>query len=339
MVARRELPVGARQKRVRAYLERDCYAHAPRQAAARGLLAALQREVERRPAPSRVPKGFVLVPAGRFTMGSPGNEPGREDDECRHEVVITLPFLLQSSEVTQGQWKRLMGTNPSHFSSCGERCPVEQVNWWEALAYCNAASRAERLQECYELQGCDGKKPGEDMECKEARFVGLGCAGYRLPTEAEWEYAARAGTRAALYTGRLTIRGAHDGPELDPIAWYSGNSGVEYSGGHDCSGWEKKRRPSDRCGTHPVGRKQRNRWGLHDMLGNVWEWCWDWYGDYPAGRESAPLGAQTGSSRVSRGGSWYNFARYARSANRYMVGPGYRSLFLGFRPARSIPGP
>ena len=317
LVARRELPVGDRQGRVRAYLERDCSAHAPRQEAARGLLAALQREVEHRPAPSRVPEGFVRIEPGRFRMGSPRDEPSRESDEGQHEVVITRPFLLQATEVTQGQWKRLMGTNPSHFSACGDACPVENVNWWEALAYCNAASRAERLQECYELVGCDGKKPGEDMECTEARFVGLGCAGYRLPTEAEWEYAARAGT--AFSTGScLSTEQAN----------YHGNYPQQ-----GCPKGTYREKPV------AVGSFAANAWGLRDMHGNVWEWCWDWYGDYPSGRVSDPLGPQTGSNRVGRGGSWDLSARHCRAANRDWFSPGNRNNNLGFRLLRSIAGP
>ena len=158
-------------------------------------------------------------------------------------------------------------------------------------------------------------------KCSKVTVTGRGgdptrCEGYRLPTEAEWEYAARAGTTSALYTGGLTLRGERHGPELDAIAWYGGNSGRK---------------------THPVGRKQPNAWGLYDMLGNVWEWTWDWKGSYSSSASKNPTGPATGSYRVYRGCGWYYNARYCRAADRNWNAPVGRSLLLGFRPARSLP--
>jgi len=280
--------------------------------------------------------GYVRIEPGCFQMGSPANEPGRDDDEKRHRVCISRSYYLKSTEVTQGEWQDLMGNNPSHFKHCGSDCPVETVNWYEALAYCNALSRSEGLSECYTLSGCGGKKPGNDMECEKVRFSGLSCSGYRLPTEAEWEYAARAGTGTAIYTGSMEIKGANNAPALDPIAWYGGNSGVDYKGGIGCSDWPEKQRSSSRCGTHRVSGKRANVWGLHDMLGNVWEWCWDWYGDY-GGTATDPMGSDAGSYRVLRGGSWSNLAGNVRAALRFRRSPGFRNDYLGFRPARSIP--
>jgi formylglycine-generating enzyme required for sulfatase activity len=251
-------------------------------------------------------------------MGSPDSEPGWYKDEGPvHEVTIRQPFFLKATEVTQGEWKALMGNNPSSFKNCGDSCPVENVSWWDAVAYCNALSRKEGLPECYSLSGCSGT-PGKHFKCTGVTFVGLSCTGYRLPTEAEWEYAARAGTTTALYTGGITLRGENDAPELDPIAWYGGNSGG---------------RP------HPVGKKQPNAWGLFDMLGNVLEWVQDSYHDSYNGAPSdgSAWESSAGSFRVSRGGCWFFDARFVRAASRYGGVPGHRFGDLGFRPARSIP--
>ena len=158
---------------------------------------------------------------------------------------------------------------------------------------------------------------------------------FRLPSEAEWEYAARAGTNTAIYTGDLTIVGKRNGPELDAIAWYGGNSGVNYSGGYDCSGWDGKQYSSSQCGTHPVGGKKPNDWGLYDMIGNVWEWVQDWKGDYPSGTVINPIGPSSGAYRVVRGGSWGDFARYCRSASRSSDTPGNRFNNLGARLLRT----
>ncbi|MCC6899122.1 MAG: SUMF1/EgtB/PvdO family nonheme iron enzyme [Polyangiaceae bacterium] len=292
------------------------------------------------------PKGYVRIEPGRFTMGSPASEPGRDDDETAHEVRITRAFYLKTTEVTQGEWKAVMGSSPSRFGSCGDDCPVEGVSWFDAVAYVNALSTREGLEACYRTSGCGGTPGGGcsdwskgwcegDYRCDEVTFVGLQCKGYRLPTEAEWEYAARAGTTSALYSGPLTIRGKNDGPELDAIAWYGGNSGVSYSDAWNCSGWPEKQFEASRCGTHPVGRKQANPWGLYDMLGNVWEWVHDWKGTY-ASSATDPTGPSAGGVRVLRGGGWYYSAGFVRAADRVDYEPGNRG-FLGLRPARSVP--
>ena len=232
-------------------------------------------------------------------MGSPAREAGRYDNEGPvHQVTLSQPFSLGKYEVTQGQWQAVMGDNPSYFSACGPTCPVEQVSWMDAQAFIAELNR-----------WGDG-------------------ATYRLPTEAEWEYAARAGTQTAIYTGGLTLRA------LDRIAWYGGNSGASYAGGYDCSDWDEKPYASSRCGPQPVGQKQPNGWGLYDMLGNVLEWTADWYGEYPSGSVTDPRGPLTGTIRVLRGECWMSLAREVRVANRGGDSPDTHSYFFGFRLAR-----
>jgi formylglycine-generating enzyme required for sulfatase activity len=263
--------------------------------------------------PDGTPAGFVAIPPGTFTMGSPSSEEGRDSDEVQHTVTLTRAFWLQATEVTQGQWEAVMGTNPSYNKSCGKDCPVENVSWFDAVAYLNALSKREGLQPCYTMTGCSGRAGGGcgsevyctgDYQCSGVAFVGLGCSGYRLPTEAEWEYAARAGTTAARY-------GA-----LDAVGWYDANSGNT---------------------THRVATKQANAWGLHDMLGNVWEWVQDWHAEYPSGAVSDPQGPASGVNRVYRGGSWFDEARLVRAADRFGGAPANRYDGLGLRAARSVP--
>ena len=218
---------------------------------------------------------FVWIPAGTFLMGSPMNEEGRNNDERQHEVRISDGFWMGKYEVTQGEWEAVMGTNPSHFSDCGPRCPVESVSWEDTQEFIRRMN---------------------------ARESGSGYV-YRLPTEAEWEYGARAGTTGARY-------GA-----LDAIAWYFANTGA--------------------AKTHRVGQKRPNAWDLHDMLGNVWEWTGAWYGVYPSGTVTDPEGPESGSTRVYRGGSWLNYARHVRSALRGISSPGGRDNDIGFRLVRT----
>ena len=217
---------------------------------------------------------FMWIEAGRFMMGSPEDEEGRFADELQHEVRISEGFWMGKYEVTQGEWEAVMGANPSDFKNCGPRCPVDSVSWIDAEEF---------------IRRLNGRESGKGYR-------------YQLPTEAEWEYAARAGTTGARYG------------VLDLIAWYGDNSGLE---------------------THPVGEKQANAWGLHDMLGNVYEWTADWSGGYPSSSVTDPHGPSTGSSRVARGGSWRTFAGYVRSARRYYGSPGSRGLIIGFRLVRT----
>ena len=253
---------------------------------------------------------FVRIEAGSFMMGSPSSEWGRLLTEGPpREVTITRPFIMQMTEVTQAQWRQLMGNSPAEHHACGDQCPVEKVNWWDALAYANALSRREGLPECYTLSGCWGE-PGDGVYgCFSAKVNApggnpAGCAGYRLPTEAEWEYAARAGG-----SGPMT-------DNLASKAWYSANA----------SGT-----------THPVGTKLANTWGLHDMQGNVWEWVWDWHGSYAGQPSRDPYGPALGAGRGFRGcgSEWASFVGVCRVAFRHAFVPLHRGSTLGFRLVKS----
>jgi len=257
--------------------------------------------------------GFVAITPGTFTMGSPVTEPGRSTSETEHTVTLSRPFEIMDAEVTQGQFEALMGYNPSDMTSCGSDCPVEQVNWYEAAAYANALSADAGYAECY---ACTGSGTGLTCAPSTAYATPYDCPGYRLPTEAEWEYAARAGTTDATYNGTSTLADCiAPNTVLDPIAWFCGNS-------------------SDT--THAVGTKAPNAWDLFDMIGGVWEWCHDWYGTYP-GTVTDPWGPDTGSARVKRGGSWFDYAELNRAAARNNYLPSATYFNIGLRLARSLP--
>jgi formylglycine-generating enzyme required for sulfatase activity len=256
------------------------------------------------------------IPPGRFTMGSPADEPGRYDDEGpQHEVVIEQGYWLFDTPTTQALWEAVLGAHQSRFRD--PRRPVENVEWADARRFIDALNA--RLP------------PGGDTGTR-----------FALPSEAQWEYACRAGTTTALYSGPIEIPGANNAPALDPIAWYGGNSGEGYelAQGHDSSGWREMQYPNPKSGTRPVGLKAPNPWGLYDMLGNVWEWTEDhWHGSYdgaPAdGTAWLDADAATGAGRAIRGGSWAGNARYCRSAYRRRVVPDLRRESLGFRCARA----
>ncbi len=282
-----------------------------------------------------------FIPAGTFTMGSPEDEAGRDQQEVRHQVTLTRPFLMMATPVTRGQWRALMGTTPSYFTR-DENLPVESVNWFEAVALANALSEKEGLSPAYLVEGREGTlggglKRGEDQGQGDFKYASvtleLDANGYHLPTEAEWEYACRAGTADTIYGGNWALLGENNAPALDPIAWYGGNSGVKHTEGVE-SKWPEMQKPAVRSATHPVGLKQANPWGLYDMLGNVWEWCGDWYGNYDAKKSADPSGPAEGRNRVFRGGSWFSNARWVRSANRNRRHPDVRGHYQGFRLVR-----
>jgi formylglycine-generating enzyme required for sulfatase activity len=249
------------------------------------------------------------IPPGRFVMGSPGDEPGRDDDEGpQHRVTIAAGYWLFDTPCTQALWRAVMGRNPSAFKS-----PTRPV---ESVSFADVERFLRRLND-----RVPGLNPG-------------------LPSEAQWEYACRAGTNAATYAGPIEILGENNVPVLDAISWYGGNSGVgfELKNGWDSSDWNDRQYPHERAGTHPVAAKLPNPWGLYDMLGNVWEWCADhWHRSYEGAPVdgSAWLDAGGGAAlRVIRGGSWYDAARDVRAACRPHGEPAARNGNLGFRCAR-----
>ena len=254
---------------------------------------------------------FVFVPGGTFLMGRP-DRPALgsvdatstwDDEKPQHEVRLSA-FALAATPVTQAAWEAVMGSNPSYFKGRPDsaRRPVESVSWFDAVRFCNRLSEREGRAPAYAIGAGD---------TPEVRAV-PGANGYRLPTEAQWEYACRAGSRGAFWSGDAEA-------DLARVGWYDRNSGVE---------------------THPVGTKEPNPWGLYDVHGNVWEWCWDgydsaWYAD-PAARGLDPTGPSRGSGRVMRGGSYGLTAGRCRAAIRNWDEPSHRNWNWGFRPALPV---
>jgi formylglycine-generating enzyme required for sulfatase activity len=240
---------------------------------------------------------LVLIPAGEFLMGSLDSDTDAYDDEKpQHRVQISRPFYLGRYTVTQAQYAAVTGENPSHFEGSND-LPVENVSWDDAIAFCDTLSKREGLKPYYQS----------------GSVAPLGAESYRLPTEAEWEYACQAGVNTRYSFG-------DDSASVGDFAWYSRNA---------------------KSKTHPVGQKRPNPWGLYDMHGNVWEWCRDGYAAhyYNESPVADPLGPPQSLDRVFRGGGWHDDPRDCRRAFRGGITPEFRYDFLGFRVARSFPPP
>jgi len=297
----------------------------------------------------RLAEQWVRACPGEYAMGSPADEPLRDSDEEQHRVELTRPSLIKATEVTVTEYRAChaagMCREPSTYDGwCNglaeagrEEDPINCVAWRDAVAWCNWASAEAGLEVCYVAPDDGLAYDGADAAA--GRTPGwpgaLDCAGYRLPTEAEWEHAARAGTDGMFYdcaagacdAGNLETCDASN-PDLDEVAVYCANA------------------PG---GTAPVGSKAHpNAWGLHDPLGNVWEWVWDRFADDYGGHRGMadaapdPVGPPDGDLRVVRGGSWRAEARYCRAGNRFRLRPFDRNYVFGFRPARTLrphPGP
>jgi len=266
--------------------------------------------------------GFVYISAGKFAMGSPGDEIERRDEEILHEIYLAQPIYFSITEVTVGEFRAFI--QDTDYQTTAEKrnaafClkediwkyhhgmswekpgfaqtdshPVVCVSWYDVVAYCNWRSKRDGLEKCY-------KGSGDEMKCN------FRVNGYRLPTEAEWERACRGGTQTRFSFGT-------EEKDLENYAWFASNSDVT---------------------THQVASKRPNDFGIYDMLGNAWEWCWDWYDDYELDVPTNPSGPKTGAYRVFRGGNFLCAGRYCRSALRNQLSPGGRLSLLGFRIVRN----
>ena len=242
-----------------------------------------------------------LIPNGSFEMGSDSLD-ADPDEAPVHTVTLSRPFFIGQTEITQEQFESRMGYQPTRFLLCESMCPLETITWHEAAAFANHVSTEAGLASCYACEGSEA-----EVLCS-APTDPYSCEGYRLPTEAEWEYAARA-RENTLYAGSDAI---------DDVASYE---------------------EEDDGPTYFVASLQANAWGLYDMSGNVWEWVGDGYGDYPSEPVTDPLGSLDGTQRVLRGGSWNNDPRFARVASRAKALADYSRFDIGLRLARTVPAP
>lgn len=248
---------------------------------------------------------MIEVSGGIFQMGDPAVSASPV-----HSVTLNS-FYIGKYEVTQAEWLAMMGTNPSNFTGDLQR-PVEKVSWYDIMVYCNKRSMDEGLTPCYTINNSTnpadwGSVPTSADDAWNAAICNWAAKGYRLPSEAEWEFAARGGNSSQSYT----YSGSNT---LGDVAWYDGNSGST---------------------THGVGTKAPNELGIYDMSGNVWEWSWDWLGEYSSNAQTNPTGSTSGSFRVLRGGSYYRTDDFCRVGYRYHNLPYSNSVNYGFRVART----
>lgn len=253
-----------------------------------------------------IPDDFVLIKGGTFQMGSPKTEAWRSADETQHPVAIS-DFYMSKYELTQKEYEEITGNNPSNFS--GENLPVENISWLDAIAYCNARSEKDGLTPVYTI---DGQNVSWDRSAN----------GYRLPTEAEWEYACRAGTTTPFYMEKS--------PSAEDANYY-GHYPYEIEKNYFSQGNLEVKPGEYRQTTVPVDSFSENPYGLYNMHGNVGEWVWDYYGEYPTEEQTDPTGPSSGTLRVYRGGGWNDFAKNMRSAYRATLEQSKGSFNLGIR--------